>query len=79
MNTSKVCATCVQFTIFEANEFNEAGSGRYPPLAPELAQRILDAYPDDPCQGLPASLGCTRLNGSYGAQYASDPHCVSIR
>lgn len=34
-----------------------------------FAQEILSAYPDDPCVGIPADLGCRRLNGTYGYEY----------
>ena len=35
-------------------------------LPPSLAQKILAAYPDDPCVGIPMELGCERLNATYG-------------
>ncbi|KZT75141.1 alpha/beta-hydrolase [Daedalea quercina L-15889] len=47
----------------------EAGGTRFAPLAPALADLILNAYPDNPCEGIPADLGCTRLNNSYGLEY----------
>ncbi|KAH9837051.1 Alpha/Beta hydrolase protein [Rhodofomes roseus] len=36
---------------------------------PALAEQILNAYPDAPCEGIPADLECKRLNGTYGLQY----------
>ncbi|EPS94652.1 hypothetical protein FOMPIDRAFT_50199 [Fomitopsis schrenkii] len=41
----------------------------YVPLPPDLAETILEVYPDDPCVGIPADLGCTRLNDSYGLEW----------
>ncbi|KAI0728491.1 carboxyesterase [Fomitopsis betulina] len=38
-------------------------------IAPALGDLILNAYPDDPCEGIPVDLGCTRLNNSYGLEY----------
>lgn len=40
-----------------------------PNLPPQLIQRLLAAYPDDPCVGIPADLGCARPPAPYGAQY----------
>ncbi|KAH9932885.1 cholinesterase [Fomitopsis serialis] len=41
----------------------------YTPLAPALAEEIIDVYPDDPCVGIPEDLGCTRLNDILGLQW----------
>lgn len=38
-------------------------------LPDSFAQEILRAYPDDPCVGIPAGLGCKRLNSTYGYEF----------
>lgn len=38
-------------------------------LSASIAQSILDAYPDDPCEGIPETLNCTRPGLPYGAEY----------
>ncbi|KAH9937174.1 Alpha/Beta hydrolase protein [Fomitopsis serialis] len=57
-------------TTEEFLAFMEKGAG-YPriPLAPALAEEIINVYPDDPCDGIPGDLGCTRLNGTHGLEY----------
>ncbi|EPT01905.1 hypothetical protein FOMPIDRAFT_1048498 [Fomitopsis schrenkii] len=50
-----------------------ARSGICLPLAPDLTQQVLDAYSDDPRTGIPADLGCTRLDDPFGAQHVFPP------
>jgi len=39
------------------------------PLNPSIINSILAAYPDDPCQGTPADLGCIVLGAPFGAEW----------
>ena len=41
---------------------------KFPPLAAENAELIMLVYPDDPCEGIPLDLGCTRLDDEHGLQ-----------
>lgn len=47
----------------------EAGTVIGAPLAPTFVSQILAAYPDDPCQGIPADEGCNVLPLPWGAEY----------
>lgn len=39
------------------------------PLPSSFAEEILSAYPDDPCVGIPADLGCERPDAPYGYEW----------
>ncbi|KAL9620145.1 MAG: hypothetical protein Q9160_005260 [Pyrenula sp. 1 TL-2023] len=56
-----------QFLNYLTNTSATAATGIALPVS--FAQEILSAYPDDPCVGIPAGLGCQRLNSTYGYEY----------
>lgn len=52
--------------VWHMIEGSDSGYITFPPLSAENAELILKAYPDDPCEGIPTDLGCTRLEDFHG-------------